>query len=399
MLNVTKRRKWLLGVVLLGVMAVTSASADDKDDNIIVDIINAPVVSNGLVANAPTEFNAIFSAKGADNPAFALDPARFGHQIPEGGRMEIQLTGAFSIDQGLEIDPSGFLTNGHVILTTGPQNPIHGNAGDSVQLGNWTATLSPNVPSGGHIITITPDGGNGKNGLQGDRAKKIGVKVVHVRPRAGIVPFTNGPAGSIGSVAVRIYDAGGKLREAGVGDIMFRSKADVGPQVAITNIGVRTGGAGAPQPTMEVNENTNFQRVAPDTQLQNIARLPGTTTFSESTPYAPRFNLLQAAAADEPGNVGIIAYYSVDPVRPYLATLSDASGQIGTVTINGPSETSRGILMADPGTISNILSVPVQVGAEEGIYSVTVRLLGGNQSVNTIIVKDYDEDGDEDEDE
>lgn len=375
---------WLLGALLLGVTVV--CQADDKHDNIIVDIINAPVVSNGLVANAPTEFNAILNAKDTDAPAFALDPARFGHQIPAGGRMEIQLTGAFIINPVLEVDPSGFLTNGHVILTTGPQNPIHGNAGDSVQLGNWTATLSPNVSSGGHIITISPDGGSGKNGLEGERAKKIGVKIAHVRPRAGIAPFSNGPAGSVGTVAVRIYDATGKLREAGVADVMFRSKADVGPQVAITNIGVATGGAGAPQPTMEVNENTNFQRVAPNSVLQNTARLPG-TTFSESAPYAPRFALFQAAAAGEPNNVGIVANYSVDPARPYLATLSDGSGQIGSVSINGPSEASRGSLLADPGTSSNILSVPVQVGAEKGVYSVTVRLLGGNESVNTIIVE------------
>ncbi|WP_126454513.1 hypothetical protein [Sulfuriflexus mobilis] len=383
--KIIQQSGWLLGALLLGVTVV--CPADDKPDNILVDIINAPVVSNGLVADAPTEFNAILNAKGADDPAFALDPARFGHQIPAGGRMEIQLTGAFIINPVLEVDPSGFLTNGHVILTTGPQNPIHGNAGDSVQLGNWTATLSPNVSSGGHIITITPDGGNGKNGLEGERAKKIGVKIAHVRPRAGIAPFSNGPAGSVGTVAVRIYDADGTLREAGVADVMFRSKADVGPQVAITNIGVSTGGAGAPQPTMEVNENTNFQRVAPNSVLQNTARLPGTTTFSESAPYAPRFILFQAAAAGEPNNVRIVANYSVDPARPYLATLSDGSAQIGTVSINGPSEASRGSLLADPATGSNILSVPVQVGAEKGVYRVTVRLLGGNESVNTIIVK------------
>lgn len=388
MYKLTKQSKWLLGAVLLGMSAVVSA--DGGNDNIIVEVINAPVVSNGLVADAPTEFNAILNAPDADDQNFALDPAKFGHQIPAGGRMEIQLTGAFIINAGLELDPSGFLTNGHVILTTGPQNPIHGNAGDSVQLGNWTATLTPNVPSGGHLITITPDGGKGKNGLEGDRAKEIGVKVAHVRPRAGIAPFTNGPAGSVGTIAVRIYDAGGKLKEAGVGDVMFRSKDDVGPQVAITNNGVRTGGAGAPQPTMEVNENTNFQRVVVNTALVNTARLSGTSFFSESTPYAPRFILFQAAAAGEPNNVGIVASYVVDSARPWLATLSDAGGQIGTITINGPSEGSRGNLMADPGTSNNILSVPVQVGAEEGIYTVTVRLLGGNESVNTIIVGDDD---------
>lgn len=392
MYDIIKRSKYLLGLVLLAV--ATIAIADD--DNIIVDIINAPVVSNGLVANAPTEFNAILTAKQADDPAFSLDPELFGHQIPSGGRMEIQLTGAFTIDAGLEADPSGFLTNGHVILTTGPQNPIHGNTGDSVQLANWTATLQPNAPSGGHIITITPDGGSGKNGLEGDRAKKIGVKVAHVRPRAGVSPFTNGPAGSVGTVAVRIYSAKGKLRKAGVGDIIFRTKDDVGPQVAITNNGVRTGGAGAPQPTMEVNENTNFQRVATNTVLQNTTRLPGTTTFSQSQPYAPRFILFQAAAAGETNNAGIFAYYTVDPASPHVAVLSDATGQIGSIIINGPSESSRGTILADPGTANNILSVPVQVGDKEGIYTVTVSLLGGNESTNRIIVGDDDDDDDDD---
>lgn len=387
--------KLIQGRLIIGVamMAVSAWSiADDDRKNIIVDIINAPVVSNGLVAGAPTEFNAILSARDADERSFALDPEEFGHQIPAGGRMEIQLTGDFTIDAGLEADPSGFLTNGHVILTSGPQNPIHGNAGDSVQLANWTATLTPNVASGGHLITITPDGGNGRNGLEGERAKKIGVKVVHVRPRAGISPFTNGAAGEVGTIAIRIYNASGKLLEAGVDDIVFTSKADTGPQAAITNIDVRTGGAGAPQPTMEVNENTDFQRVAANTSLVNTARLPGTTFFSESAPYAPRFLLLEAAAAGEPNNTRIVASYSIDPLRPWLAEMTDSSGQaIGVIRINGPSESSRGSLLPDPATGSSIFSVPVQVGDEEGIYTVTVSLTSGNESVNTIFVDDEDD--------
>lgn len=365
------------------------ADRNDDSDNIIVEVISAPVIANGLVGLAPTEFNVILNAPEARDQDFALDPELFGHQIPSGGRMEIELGGDITINPDVAADPGLFQTNAHVILTTGPQNPIHGNAGDSVQLGNWSASLSPYHTSSSHLVTITPDGGKGRKGLEGKRARKIGVKVVHIRPRNGLIPFFNGPDGGVVSVAIRIYDNKGKLSEAGFDAFVLRSKEDVGPQAYITNNGVRTGDASDPQPTMEVNEHTNFQRVAPNTALDNITRLDG-GSFSDGLPYAPRFLLFKAAGPDDPSE-GIVARYEVDATRPWLARMYENGFQIGTIQIKGPSGGNQGSILTDPVATSNIFSVPVQVGDASGVYTVSVRMLGGNESVNTIVVTDDDD--------
>jgi len=89
-------------------------------------------------------------------------------------------------------------SNANFILVTGlPQESIAALAGAGVQYGNYT--ISDN---GNKIITVTPNRGQGKNGVEGERAKKIGIKIVHVRPRPNTdesaSAFTDGPAGTIG---------------------------------------------------------------------------------------------------------------------------------------------------------------------------------------------------------
>lgn len=64
-------------------------------------IVSAPVVTNGIVAGEPTEFNLLLNAPGTDVET-AFDPGEFGHQIPAGGRMEVELSGAI-----ITISPNG----------------------------------------------------------------------------------------------------------------------------------------------------------------------------------------------------------------------------------------------------------------------------------------------------
>ena len=392
---------------------------DDADDNIVRAILSPPVVSNGLIAGEPTEFIGVLAVEDAP-PGLAMDPENRGFRIPAGGRMEVEVGGTFErngVDNGKAF--RAISSNANFVLVTGlPQAPITAPAGDGVQHGNYTIT-----DDGNKIITVTPNGGRGKNGLEGKRAKKIGIKLVHIRPRPGTdestSAFTNGAAGTLGTLAVRIYKANGKLSKKGSASTTF--PASVGPVAGFTNAGLATGGQGNPATdTAELVESVNFQHVAPGTELTNTVK---GVTFSEGAPYAPRY-LLFDALANQPdsfipqkgiANIGYIP--SADPKHVHMVQDTNANGIpdagdtiIGHTVISGPEGSNPEILPSDALTASgdgitgpngSLYNVPVRIGDQEGVYRITVMLNGGRvapTSITTIIAEYDDEDSDDDDD-
>ena len=380
-------------LALLITNQVLARKSEGENKNIVLSVVSAPVVANGLVAGEPTEINILLRAKEAAD-ALAMDPARFGHQIPQGGRMEVHLGGKFLRNTDAQGSAVVFpvVANQNIILTTAPQNPIVASKGDGVQHGNWRVE-----DDGANTLMIFPNGGREDNGIEGERAKKIGVKVIHIRPNPdsgnGPAVFINGAAGMVGTVSVKIFDKEGELVESGFGDVVFQSS--VGRQVHITNAGLTTGAQGNPATvTTELVESTNFQHVGSNTELSNIVK---TQPFSAGAPYAPRFLLFESIDGQADSfipqqgiaNVG----YIVDPDRPWVAKLvENANTVIGAIVISGPSMYSRGmILPSDQLTTAtgngSVLSVPVKTGSKRGIYTVTLTLVNGATAVNTIVVE------------
>ena len=378
----------LLGstVIALGLLLGSSPlladefkSGKDNKGNIVTAIISAPVVTNGLVAGEPTEINILLNAPLVDDEV-AFDTENFGHQIPSGGWMDVTLSGGF-----IHNPVSPVKTGASFILTTSPQNPIKP-PGGCISCGNWSVT-----DDGFGTITVIPGGGHGYNGLEGQRAKKVGFKVIHIRPSTprslATSPYINGPAGSVGTVSVTIYKSDGSIHESGYGDVVI--PGSVGPQIHLT--------AGPVRDDNSVNSNSNFQHVAPNSVLDDTA-LPGSGIFGDGGPYAPMF-LMFAALEDQGGiNPSFIPFDGItgvtvvpDVSESWKATLEQAGLQIGTVVMAGPTEESRGIISENliptvQGGNGSVLFVPVEVGDEPGLYTVSVSLLGGGSATNTIVV-------------
>jgi len=408
MFNKYPKKRWLGFLIMISAFFIQSlVIADDRDDdddknNIVAGIISAPVVMNGIVANEPTEFNLIFNASGVGLKR-ALDPQVFGFQIPAGGRMEIELSEEFkrntriNPDSGLS-EPVPIKPNANIILTTGPQNPIIFQSGNTVARGNWNVS-----DNGRNLITITPLGGSGNNGLENARANEIGMKVIHIRPNPRSVdgmPFINGDAGDEGEVEVRIYNAANQLIADGEGEVTF--KASVGRQISNTNDGLRTTPGGSP--AVETIESINFQRVATGTELTNTTK---TTPFSAGYPYAPRFILFEALNPDVRGQFTTESFipqaglegvtYEVSSKKPWRAKLFiyNTAGKketVGVIVISGPKKKDRGRILPPVATTilggnGSILSVPVKVGSAAGSYKVKVSLEDGGKTVTTIIAE------------
>jgi len=386
-------QQFLLITLVLFLQPMSAYAYDSVNKhNIVMAIINAPVVTNGLVAGEPTEINIILRSKEVED-TLALDPEQFGHQIPAGGRMEVELSGHFMRNRDELGEPvvNPVAANTNIILTTAPQNPIVATKGTGVQHGNWRVE-----DDGNNTLSIFPNGGDGDHGLEGMRAKNLGFKVIHIRPnpRSGNGPavFVNGPAGSVGTVSVRIYAKDGELKASGYNDVVFQ--ANIGPQVNITNAGLTTGSQGSPNTiNAELVESTNFQHVLPNTSLTKTMKM---IPFTMGAPYAPRF-LLFAESAKQPDSfipqVGLEnVRYMVNPDRPWVAKLvQNGSKIIGAITIAGPNTSSRGMILPNDQVTSiegngSTLNVPVKVGKKKGLYTVSVSLMGGGFAVNSIIV-------------
>jgi hypothetical protein len=388
--------------------SIVFAGDDHDDDNIVTSVVAPPVVANGTIAGEPTEFVAFLNAPGAPKK-LALDPSNFGHQIPAGGRLELELGGTFErngVDNGLPFVPVAPTAN--FLLVTGlPQAPIVHAAGAGVQHGNYSV-----IDSGGKLLTLVPNGGSGDNGLENDRANTIGFKVVHLRPNpntgSGPAPFTNGPAGSKGTVTIRIFDADGNLIESGKKSVRFPDS--LGRIVGITNAGLATGGQGSPATIdVETVESVTFQHVAPNTALANTVR-PAGQPFSAGAPYAPRFLLFEEQALQPDSYIpfkGIAGVgYVVNGKKPWKADVvedSNANGipdsddhKIGEIRMKGPDDSPGTILASSALTTSgdgvsgpngSVFNVPVQVGAQPGVYTVEVSLEDSSEAVTTLIVE------------
>ena len=404
MLDIKLKKLWLGLYIVCSSFLVNHFSFADDDDgnNIVAGIISAPVVMNGLVANEPTEFNLIFNASGVGLKR-ALDPRVFGFQIPAGGRMEIELSDEFKRNTWL--NPDTGLTeavpikpNANIILTTGPQNPIIFASGNTVARGNWGVS-----DDGQNLITITPKGGAGANGLENARANEIGMKVIHIRPNPRTVngmPYINGDAGDEGEVEVRIYNSANELIAEGEAEVTFRAR--IGRQVHNTNDGLRTTPGGSP--AVETIELIDFQRVSPGTELTNTTK---TSPFSAGYPYAPRFIMFEALDPEvrgqftaasfipQPGIDGVT--YEVSHKKPWRAKLVqyNSSGEketIGVIVMRGPNKRSRGEILPSVGNTivggnGSAFSVPVKVGSKAGYYTVTVSFYGGGSATTTVVVE------------
>jgi len=399
----------ILGIPLILSLSTLSAFAGD---NIILDIISAPVVGNGLVGNAPTEFNILFrsSDKEVDDALF-LDSSNPGLFIPVGGYLELELGGSYKRNPDYIDNNTGMnkiAPNRNIILTTAPQSPIVSTKGAGVQHGNWSVS-----DNGARIITITPNGKNANNrtGLENARAAN-GFKVLHLRPdprdpRTDLTraPFINGPEGSQGRIYVRIFDADGMVNQYGVMEVEFTK--DNGPQIAITNAGLTTSRQGNPATiSTEIDESVHFQHVAVNTELSNTIK---STPFSDGTPYALRF-LLFAGSASQPDafipqkglmNVG----YYVNSKKPKKATLvQDSNGngiadeddtEIGEIKISGPGNAA--IILPNPnlttsgdgvtGANGSLLIVAVKVGSKAGKYKIKISMEDGNEIKTYVIAK------------
>jgi hypothetical protein len=401
----------IAALLMGGPLAMAHDDDDDDDDkavNIVTAVVPPPVVANGIIAGEPTEIIVLLNVPEAPE-GLAADPNFFGHQIPAGGRLEIELGGTFErngVDNGDAFVPVN--SNAFAILVTGlPQGPITMPAGDGVQHGNYTI-----VDDGNKIISYVPNGGSGDNGLEQARANEIGVKVVHIRPRpntnVGPAPFTNGAPGTEGTVAIRIFNSENEIVEQGHGSVMFPAAG--GRVVGPTNIGLATGGQGSPATvTTELVESVTFQHVAKRTVLENTVR-PAGGSFSDGAPYAPRFVLFEKQAMQPDSFIpfkGIAGVgYIVDQDDPNEAdVVEDSNGngvadegdtKIGKIEMDGPKK-SNGTILPSPGLTTSgdgvtgpngsIFNVPVQVGNKKGVYTVTVSLDDGNRATTTLIVE------------
>lgn len=366
-------------------------------NNIVTRVINAPVAANGIIAGAPSEFQIWLNAPESPSEELDADPTFFGHQIPAGGQMEVQLGGAFIANPEWTGNLNALF---HCAILTGHQhNPIVPVASDvGTQHGNWELlTLGDQLN-----FAFKPLGGNGKNGLEGDRAKKIGVKLIHCRPdprpfTAGTpnkTPWISGSAGSVGTVQVRIVDSTGKILEQGHGSVVFRE--NLGRVIGLNNLGIAREKLFDADVFNDEIESMNFQHVPPGSELTLTNRIALDVPFFSQGYYALRFMLMEkidAVEQDEffPFSLVSDVTYEIDPATPWKATLLENNTVVGAIVLKGPDENDQGELLPSPGstttTPTSRLIVPVRVGNASGIYTVAVTLLGGNIETAHIIVE------------
>lgn len=305
--------------------------------------------------------------------------------------MEVTLGGSFERNPAFVGEMEALF---HAAVLNGHQhNPIVPGAGAPTHHGNWVLE-----DSGGMSFSVVPLGGAGRNGLEGDRARKIGLKHLHIRPdpRDGAslekAPFLNGPAGSVGTVEVRILDSRGEVREQGHGSVVFHSR--LGRIAGINNIGVVREPILEPDTLNDPIESVNWQHVPPGAELVLTEALPEGVDFFSQGYYAPRFIMIERHE-DQPDSYfpyelipGVS--YTVNPDAPWQASLTENGTVIGAIVIDGPATDSRGELLPplEP-TTDDLLSrllVPCRVGEQPGLYRLTVTLLdGGSTTVHVVV--------------
>jgi hypothetical protein len=377
-------------LTILCVVSISTTALAGNDENIVTQVLSAPVVANGINGDEPSEFHIWLNAPKSPSTEHNFNQDYFGHQIPAGGKMVVQLGGTFQRNPdfvgNLKASFNVIPLNGH------PQNPIvHSGGSVPTHHGNWALT-----DDGDLQFTITPKAGVGTNGLAGDRAKKIGFKIIHIRPdpRGGNgsftnAPYLNGPAGTVGTASVAIYDIEGMKIESGFGSVMFEES--VGRQVFINNADI--GSVALPKPTTETSlvESANWQHVSPNTELTIQTRSPAGVDFFADGNYAPRFIIFEKQVLQStqfrPFAVVPGQSYTVDADEPWHAALTENGITIGTIIMDGPSENSRGSLLPAAIGATASIGVPCIVGSEKGLYSVKINLLDGNEATAYIVVE------------
>lgn len=362
---------------------------DTSLEPIAAELRSAPVVANGLVAGAPSEYNLVLRRKGVD-PDRALDPQVNGVDIPPGGSLEIIHV------EGFERVGDPVAANTNIILTTGPQNPIVSTAGSGPQHGDWRVE-----DDGAMTLTVVA---HGAAGLSGGRAQIMDIKVIHVRPdpRSGEGPaiFRNGAMGTALAIDVRIRDAQGVVVAEG------RATAPVTPanqpKVFISNSRLQTKQQGRPEVEAALIESVDFQRVGPGSRLDQVT--------SSGSNQAPTFILFAPASAQPDPFVpqaGIarvrLRLDQIDPARGVLVrdanddlTLGADEPVIGSVEIKAPDGAAPRLLPTSSLTVSgdgsaapngSQLVLPIQVGEKTGRYALIVSLDGGNRATITTYVE------------
>jgi len=378
------------------IVAPTYSEVIRNTSNIVTRVINAPVAANGIIEGQPAEFQIWLNAINSPSEEFDADPNYFGHQIPAGGQMEIELGGAFLPNPDWTGNLKALF---HCAILTGHQhNPIVPAASTvGTHHGNWELlTLGSQMK-----FAFKPLGGNGKNGLEGDRAKKIGVKLIHCRPDprpfvAGTpnkTPWYVGTAGGVGTVTLKIVDSMGRVLEQGHGSVVMRKS--LGRVIGLNNLGIAREVLFFPEVYNDLIESMDFQHVPPAAMLSLTERIEPNVAFFSQGFYALRFMLMEqidAVTQDEFFPFSLIANmtYVIDANMPWKATLMENGVIAGAIVLKGPDSTNQGQLLPSPGptTSQNTsrLIVPVQVGDMPGIYTVAVTLLGGNTETAHIIV-------------
>lgn len=412
-----KKITWpILTALILAVAGISNGVAGHAIKQIHMKIVSAPVVPNGILASEPTEFNILVHRQGVRHNK-AMDTDTFGLQIPVGGRMEVELGGSFIPNPDfMESNPAVplFKPARNIILTTGPQNPVKPNT-EEVSGGFWG--VSYDQVENPRVVSIFPRcvadvdcqnlDASYPGGLNGTRARALGFKVIHIRPndRApghDTTPFYNGPAGTIGRVMVRLYNAKNVLVAKGSARIVFRHKN--GAQIYLTN--------GATRDDNSVISLTHFQHVSPNTIMERTS-IPEGASFTAGLPYAPQFLLFKkfkhnnhAFHSDSgnpvAGSQSFLPFPGIEGItvvpykrNPRFAYLFRKNGKkIGYVLMTGPKRKNGAEILgnnvptgADDGANGSRLFVPVKVGHIPGRYRVIVHLYGGGTAINTIIVE------------
>ena len=219
-------------------------------DGIVGRVVSAPIFANGTVRDIRSGIN-IYLQRGDAPDLDFHDPTVIGYGIPPGGRMEVEMV------SGFQRDPNIPLAQPSILLTVGtPQQGLPGDVvGYTVSEGQNpnTFVITPNTPAGldaRKLISPAP-------GAARDAIRARGIKVIHVGLKLAFAS-----RGNQGTVAVRIYDGGGKVQHQGTGTIDFLPSPI--PQIFPTNI-------------PHAKRNHNWQRVAPG---QSVGGSDGTVPLA-----------------------------------------------------------------------------------------------------------------------
>ncbi len=305
----------------------------------LVSLVNAPVLANGTVAGAPTEF--------VINLDVSMDPAMPGKSLLKGNTIKITLPDDFADTGSLAFKGVGSedCVPGNLQCTTGvllpgwPQHPI----GPPFKMYDINLSGSNSI-----VFTALED-------ILADPPSAPGIKQIHLILKR----FTNpGP----GQYAIKIESETGPNGAVETSWGQLHIIPEIRPFISLTSA---------------MNPGT------PNTIYQSAA--PGT-----STPFG--YDLLLWNAQGEASTGVTIEAVGTDAVTAsHVANLMQAGVSIGRVFVDGPEGASVSTESASVEINAPITGVPTghlaaafTAGATPGDYMVTFKLFGGN-SIQTFI--------------